>query len=305
MQKKIAKVQFIFNKIFILSVRFGLRFLPDGVSRYLGKIGYANLIKESAKINFTANVFGTVYKINCQGNYAVERGAVAKNVPKSDPFFGISYLKLKDFILIDVGANIGAYSIGAVGIGANLVYAIEPGPLFTRLCKNIDLNSLGGQIKPIKQGLADVKGKMRWYEDLNNPGNAHVVSSRDAISTQNVNTLLSEEYVEVDITTLDELVGAQNIQKVDVLKIDVEGMEWSVISGGRKIIERDRPIIVAETRHSIVDMMQYDCLSPMFQYLNSIGYSSFSFDGSRFRKVIFPNFGHDTFFIPNQHGDRK
>lgn len=50
-----------------------------------------------------------------------------------EPFAGISKLGLKDFTMLDIGTNVGAYSIGAVGIGAKVVYAIEPGPLFDRM----------------------------------------------------------------------------------------------------------------------------------------------------------------------------
>lgn len=277
-----------------------LSLLPDKFSVLLGQLGYTDIIKRSSKVNFVGNVFMTNLKINCQSNYAVERIAVARNMGKSEPFSGISKLQLSNFTMLDIGANIGAYSIGAVGIGAKMVYAIEPGPLFERMKQNIRINALEDVIVPIKLGLSSKAGKMRWYEDIQNPGNAHLVTSIDSLSFEKIPTKFSDTFVEVNVITLNSLIYDYDIQKVDLIKIDVEGMEWDVLSGGKGFIERDRPIIVAETHRVASDMMQYDCMTPLFGYLYSLGYESYSFKKNKFVKFIYPNFDLDTFFTPKE-----
>jgi len=47
-------------------------------------------------------------------------------------------------------------------------------------------------------------------------------------------------------------------------------MEWEVLSGGKRFIENDRPIIVAQTSRVAFDMMQYCCMTPLFSYLNPV-----------------------------------
>ena len=200
--------------------------------------------------------------------------------------------------MLDIGANIGAYSIGAAGIGAIKIFSVEPGPLFDRMKSNISLNSLEGIITPIKLGLSSKPGKMRWYEDLNNPGNAHLVISKDSLSFEKIPTQFGDSFVEVDVITLDRLVEINNIENIDLIKIDVEGMEWEVLSSGKEFIERCLPVIVAETHRVASDMMRYDCMTPLFNYLYSLGYESYSFKNGHFIKFIYPNFDLDTFFIP-------
>ena len=200
--------------------------------------------------------------------------------------------------MLDIGANVGAYSIGAVGIGAKKVYAIEPGPLFDRMIKNIGLNSIEKAITPVKVGLSSKTGKMRWYEDIKNPGNAHLVTSIDSLSFEKIPTKFSDYFVEVDVITLDDLIYSNAIKQVDLIKIDVEGMEWEVLSGGKRFIENNRPIVVAETHRVASDMMKYDCMTLLFSYLYSLGYESYSFKNNKFIKFIYPNFDLDTFFIP-------
>ena len=153
-------------------------------------------------------------------------------------------------------------------------------------------------ITPIKVGLSSKPGKMRWYEDLNNPGNAHLVISKDSLSFEKIPTQFGDAFVEVDVITLDRLVEINNIKNIDLIKIDVEGMEWEVLSSGKEFIERCLPAIVAETHRVASDMMRYDCMTPLFNYLYSLGYESYSFKNGRFIKFIYPNFELDTFFIP-------
>jgi FkbM family methyltransferase len=294
--RKYAKKAFFY--VFKSIVRWFVSLLPNQISSFLGKLGFTEIIKRSARINFPGNVFQTDFKIYCQANYAVERIATARKMSNSEPFLGISLLGLRDFTMLDIGANIGAYSIGAAGVGAKHIFSIEPGPFFDRMKNNIALNSLEGIITPIKIGLSSKPGKMRWYEDLNNPGNAHLVTTKDSLSFEKIPTKFGDSFVEVDVITLNRLVEINNIENVDLIKIDVEGMEWEVLSGGKESIERWLPVIVAETHRVASDMMRYDCMTPLFNYLYSLGYESYSFKDGHFVKFIYPNFETDTFFIP-------
>lgn len=290
-------VVFMLKRYIRFIARVFVSVFPNSASEILGRVGFSEIIKRSPKVKFEGRLFGTKLKIYCQGNYAVERIATSRSMWKTEPFAGISKLGLNGFSMLDIGANVGAYSIGAAAIGAKIVYAIEPGPLFERLLNNIKLNSIEDFVIPIKIGLASQPGKLRWYEDKSNPGNAHLLVSKDAIDFKKIPTNFTDEYVEVDVITMLQLYERYKLPKIDIIKIDVEGMEWDVLSSGKVVIERDLPVIVAETHRVASDMMRYDCVTPIFQYLYSIGYLSYAFDGDNFVGFIYPNFSVDTFFI--------
>ena len=84
--------------------------------------------------------------------------------------------------MIDVGSNVGTYSITSVSAGATKVFSLEPGPLYSRLCKNIAFNNLKEIILPFNIGLASKKGQMKWFEEKNNLGNAHLIDSIEELN---------------------------------------------------------------------------------------------------------------------------
>lgn len=290
-------------KGFKVLIRNLVSFAPLFVSRFFGVRGWTNLISRSDKVQFTANLYETKYKINVQGNYTVERLATQKKPSPFDPFIGLSRLKLEGKVGLDIGANVGTISLGLVALGCKKIYSIEPGPLYTRLIDNIELNELNGVVLPYKIGLGEKEGELFWAEDKNNPGNAHLVRSIDEIDFKKIPTKFEEsEFVRVPVTTLDDFVLTNVKGSVDIIKIDVEGMEWSVLSGGINTIESNLPIVVAETHRVASDMMRYDCMTPMFQLFYGLGYRTFSLDeNGELVEFIYPNFGFDTFFIHQKY----
>lgn len=297
------KLHNLFILVLILLVRKTVNIFPNSVSVLLGKNGFTQAIKRSPDVRFKAKIYNSDYSINVQGNYAVERLATQRRMDRSDPFRGIKKLNLQNCTAIDIGANVGTISIGLVDLGVKRVFSIEPGPLHDRLLANIHLNLLSQVISPHKIGLSSLKGELLWAEDKNNPGNAHLVASDESISFSKIPTKFkSDEFIRVPVTTLDDFVTENNIEAIDILKIDVEGMEWEVLKGGKDTISKNLPIIVAETHRVASDMMKYDCLTPMFYYLYELGYKSYSLNAEGdLIEFIYPNFSLDTFFIHPQH----
>jgi hypothetical protein len=52
--------------------------------------------------------------------------------------------------------------------------------------------------------------------------------------------------MEVAVTTVDEFVTRFGIQRVHLIKLDIEGNEMHALRGARKLIERDHPAVIAE-----------------------------------------------------------
>ena len=120
---------------------------------------------------------------------------------------------------LDIGANIGYYSLMAVKFGASSVYAFEPNPELAERCKvNVSLNGFGGTLKVLNHALGARTGKARL-----------VIASHDLGSSSIVRDHVGDEFIEVDVKPLMQVVLSQKIRRIDVMKIDVEGMEDAVL----------------------------------------------------------------------------
>ena len=121
------------------------------------------------------------------------------------------------FRFIDIGANIGAYSLfvaAKAGPGARIL-AVEPQPeVFARLAFNIAQNPFG-TVKAIACALADKPGELTLFLDAANRGESSVRILRSS----------SGSTVRVPATTLLSLVESEGYERLDAIKLDVEGAE--------------------------------------------------------------------------------
>ena len=53
------------------------------------------------------------------------------------------------------------------------------------------------------------------------------------------------------------------------------------------------------------DIIGYDCITPIFNFLYKLNYKSYSFENNRFVDFIYPNFPMDTFFIPKKNNNKN
>lgn len=174
----------------------------------------------------------------------------------------------KGCVALDVGANVGALTmLMAKIVETGIVYSIEPGPPnYARLLSNLKLNTgLLDCIKPLQMGLSDRNGELFWSEDLQNRGNAGLSRNHG---------------LPVTVITLNELVRRERIERLDFVKIDVEGMEYEVLKGGINSLHDLRPAIYYETLEPFRESRGFDIFAEIETMLNSIGYKLFGVDAS-------------------------
>jgi FkbM family methyltransferase len=124
----------------------------------------------------------------------------------------------EDGVVIDIGANIGSFSIQAAWLGATEIFAIEPEPHNLRaLKKNIKLNEMQKLIKPVAVGISDFNG-------------VAIISDEGGDST----ILDNKDGSEIEVMSLDSFIKKNNITAVQVLKIDTEGSEVETILGASR-----------------------------------------------------------------------
>jgi FkbM family methyltransferase len=134
--------------------------------------------------------------------------------------------------VFDVGANAGYFSILSRELGAT-VHAFEPNPnVRALLTRSVSLGT--GGIEVVPAACSDHEGTMPLY--LSDPANTGMTSL----------TKPTDRHVEVDVITLDGYASRVHATP-DFVKIDVEGHEREVLAGARELLERAKPVVIAET----------------------------------------------------------
>jgi len=121
------------------------------------------------------------------------------------------------FVFIDVGANVGAYALFAAGRAdaTARILAIEPQPhIYDRLVANIRLNSFS-TVKAMECAVADRAGELTLFIDAKNSGE----SSVKIVAAGGV------EPIKVTAKRLLDIVREEGFQRLDAVKLDVEGAE--------------------------------------------------------------------------------
>lgn len=133
----------------------------------------------------------------------------------------------------DFGSNIGVYSVLAGSRGAS-VLAVEPVPdTYRRLCENLRMNATSAT--PVNCGLSDQEGNLKFTTDR---GGMNKVAKNDGQNT-----------CDVDVMTVDGLVKQTGHAPI-VVKIDVEGFEFPLLTGAKELLSTHLNAIIIELNGS-------------------------------------------------------
>lgn len=137
---------------------------------------------------------------------------------------------------LDVGANIGSYTVLAAAGPRARVTSVEPIPhTFRKLLDNVALNQLGQRVHACCIGLSDTRGVLRFSSGLDTVN--HVLASDESLPA-----------IEVPVMRLDDLVADDCPV---VIKIDVEGHELPALRGASRTLANPALLaVVMETNGS-------------------------------------------------------
>ena len=150
-------------------------------------------------------------------------------------------------VFVDVGANFGTYSlVAAACVGdSGRVIAVEPAPALADLTfENLTMNGFGPRSEVLRYALADRDGTQTLYEFRTRQGSNTL--------HQHVADAAREKYGEViharevACRTLDGIVRDLALAQINMVKIDVEGFEYQVLSGAQAMLRDHRPMILLE-----------------------------------------------------------
>jgi FkbM family methyltransferase len=134
-------------------------------------------------------------------------------------------------VAIDIGANIGFFTVALASVKNSVVHAFEPIPeTFARLKANLVDNQLLEKVTLNPMAVGAEVGFVEFQKFENSPATNRLLipgkSHPDASTTQRVR-----------VTTLDHYCAEKNIKTIDFLKIDVEGMEPFVLQGAQALLK--------------------------------------------------------------------
>lgn len=168
-------------------------------------------------------------------------------------------------VFVDVGAHIGYYTLQASKLvgHSGTVIAVEPNPpTAAALRRNIALNGFTN-IKMHEVACTDKPTRLRLFAA---PGMYSMWSSLSA------RTASVEQGIEVTGIKLDSILNSERLQRLDLVKIDVEGAEMLVLRGMNDSLIAFHPKLILELKADALSNLG-SSLEEVFAWLHERGYS--------------------------------
>ncbi len=144
-------------------------------------------------------------------------------------------------VFFDVGANVGAYSLAAAGLGGGLtrVFAFEPGAAtYASLVKNVELNKFGDLITPVPLALANATRLTTFHYSSTSAGAAsHGLDEPTGENSESFTPAFSQQIL---CMGMDEFISKFQCPCPQLLKIDVDGAELQVLEGAVRTLSDPR-----------------------------------------------------------------
>jgi FkbM family methyltransferase len=192
---------------------------PRAIGRFLGWQFRQSLRRRPEKLTFVEDSVLVVEK----GMFGATGNIYTGLVEFNDMSFLLHVLRPGD-TFVDIGANVGAYTILAAKNAGAEVISFEPIPsTFEKLRRNVEANGVGERVDLQRYGVGDKTGTLRFTMSMDAIN--HVL--RDDEVTDGT------EAVEVPVGILDILLKDRHPA---LMKIDVEGFEWPVLNGAGSVL---------------------------------------------------------------------
>ena len=147
-------------------------------------------------------------------------------------------------VVLDCGANVGVFTRVALDRGARIVVAIEPAPEnLESLRRNFRQEIADGRVIVYPKGVWDKDDVLTLRRDPANTAADSFVILKDK----------NESSIQVPLTTIDTLVAELKLDRVDYIKMDIEGAETNALAGARATLAKSHPRISVSSYHLPTD----------------------------------------------------
>lgn len=179
-----------------------------------------------------------------------------------DMAFLLHLLRPED-TFVDVGANVGSYTILAGSVVGSTSYAFEPVPhTFAKLAENIRINQMEDRVTAFNIGLSKSEGRIRFTGHLDTVNHA-IAEHEDPLHT-----------IEVDVKSLDQALGGA---RPHLMKIDVEGYETPVLEGAIETLRHPNLLAIIMEINGCGQRYGYDD-SKLLDTLSDFGFKPYAYD---------------------------
>lgn len=217
---------------------------------------YSNIIKKSNQKEYLDIFYnGLKLRLSPFGNTIESKILLSSKIREEIELNEVKKVVRNRGVFIDVGANIGYYSLFAAKFGAKKIISFEPNPtLSNRFKENIEFNQFQEIITVFEYALGDKRGNARLNLNKNDLGSSSLLKNN-----------LSTDFINVEVYSLIEILETKGIKQIDALKIDVEGFEDKIMkpffeSSNQKLYPK---IVIIED--SGQDQWEWNVISWMLQ----------------------------------------
>ena len=162
-------------------------------------------------------------------------------------------------VIFDVGANTGLYSLVAKAVNPqSVVHSFEPvNRVFNRLVENCQMNDF--DIRAVEAALSNFDGDATIHDT----GDEHILSVTVNKNIHPPGT--SSSPVRVKVKTIQSYAEVRQIEKIDLMKIDVETHEAEVLEGMGKLLAYGKPTL-------LIEILNDEVGSKIESIINGLGY---------------------------------
>ncbi len=231
-------------------------FLKQRTSAYLGRNEALTFLADETPIFVNTDDFGCPLNFINGGMY------------EEDYFRVFQSFRAPNLPMLDIGANLGVYSIRMASMRTGPIHAFEPIPRIRNLFgRSIFLNGFSERVTIHPFAVSDSAGKAR----LSIPGEHAGGATLEAEAADGAS-------VEVDVKRLDDLFDSDF--RCGLVKLDVEGHELHALRGMRNILSRSSEAVLMFEKLAANSGLEGELLS----YFEELGWSLFHINGRHLRE---------------------
>ena len=168
---------------------------------------------------------------------------------------------------IDIGGHIGIFSRDFAS-RFDCVHTFEPMPFNFKLLE-MNLKSFGNSVLH-QCGIGAQAGLIEMRYNFKISGGSESVNPKKIIDSDAKE--VSSDFIIAEVKTLDSF----NICDVDLIKIDVQGMEPSVLTGSLETLKRESPLVIVEEKRVKSRPNDTTAIEKARRILRSVGYKPFA-----------------------------
>ena len=215
------------------------------------------------------NKFCSKFGFEIHGNGFIQ--SLQKSSFKDDAF-----IKQKEIagsnasVIFDVGANVGDISLQYNTIFPKAtVYAFEPFP--------DSFNALQQKMDGIKNvvlyqlAIGENEEKKKFYVNYNADTNSLLEPTKIGLSSDK--QVANKSEIEVDVATIDKFCAKNNINQIDILKLDIQGGELAALKGAKDMLAANKITIIYTEAYLREQYVQQPLLFDIAIYLQQFGYA--------------------------------